>query len=129
LIARLGREECDELARILEGWDGRFTPLLRKRVARHVDRCDTCTTRRAAGLSPAALLAAAPLVPAPAELRDRVLAAGAGDATGAAVAFTDAGFAAPSGPRPHRRRGWWAAAAAALVKIGRASRRGRRQVA
>lgn len=115
LIARLGREECDELARILEGWDGRFTPLLRKRVARHVDRCNTCTTRRAAVLSPAALLAAAPLVPAPAELRDRVLAAVAGDATGAAVAFTDAGFAAPSDPRPHRRRGWWAAAAAALV--------------
>ena len=73
LIARLGREDCEELDAILQGWDGRFSPLLRKRVARHVDGCDVCRERRAAVASPMALLAAAPLVPAPAPLRERVL--------------------------------------------------------
>ena len=32
LVARSGREACPELAGILEGWDGRLTVLLRKRV-------------------------------------------------------------------------------------------------
>ena len=65
LIARLGREDCEELDAILQGWDGKFSPLLRKRVARHVDGCDVCRERRAAVASPMALLAAAPFMPAP----------------------------------------------------------------
>jgi len=120
LIARLGRDDCDELATILQGWDGRFTPLLRKRVARHVDRCDTCSARRAAVLSPAALLAAAPLVPAPADLRERVLAAVTGGEPGPDVPFTREGFAAPLRPARPRRWARWAAAAAVLVGAGAA---------
>ena len=46
LVARLGRDDCPDLAAILSGWDGRFTPLIRKRVARHVDACDVCSERR-----------------------------------------------------------------------------------
>jgi len=146
LIARLGREDCAELDGLLAGWDGRFTPLMRKRVARHVDRCDVCTERRATVLSPAALLAAAPLVPAPDALRARVLdALGAGsgpggDGSGGAadgrptdavgdvpIAFTRTGFAAPpAGARPRRRTaaallGAAAVAVAALVGVGLAA--------
>jgi RNA polymerase sigma factor (sigma-70 family) len=73
LVARLGRDDCADLAAILSGWDGRFTPLIRKRVARHVDACDVCGERRRAAASPLALLAAVPPMPAPAFLRDRVL--------------------------------------------------------
>jgi len=73
LVARLGREDCTELRRLLTGWDGRFSPLIRKRVARHVDDCDLCAERRRTVASPLSLLAAVPLVPAPVELRDRVL--------------------------------------------------------
>jgi RNA polymerase sigma factor (sigma-70 family) len=116
LIARLGRDDCTELASILDGWDGRFTPLLRKRVARHVDRCETCSDRRSAVLSPAALLAAAPLVPAPTDLRDRVLTAVASDQPGPAIRFTDEGFAVPA-RAPGRRRTWWAATAAGFVLL------------
>ena len=73
LVARLGRDDCPDLAAILAGWDGRFTPLIRKRVARHVDACEVCGERRRTAASPLALLAAVPPMPAPAFLRDRVL--------------------------------------------------------
>jgi len=73
LVARLGRRDCPDLAKLLTGWDGRFSPLIRKRVARHVDDCDVCGERRRVVASPLALLAAVPPLPAPAALRDRVL--------------------------------------------------------
>lgn len=104
LVARTGRADCDELDELLEEWDGHFSVLWRKRVARHVDRCEICERRRA-GL-PAALLggggAAAVLAgagpagastefPAPASVRDRVL--GPADGSGAV-------------PVPGRTRHW-----------------------
>lgn len=73
LIARRGSELCDELSGILGDWDGRFSPLIRKRVARHIDGCETCETRRKLMVSPLALLAGVPAFAAPAALRDRVL--------------------------------------------------------
>jgi Viral BACON domain len=73
LVARLGRDDCPDLATILTGWDGRFSPLIRKRVARHVDTCEICSERRRTAASPLALLAAVPAMPAPADLRGRVL--------------------------------------------------------
>jgi RNA polymerase sigma factor (sigma-70 family) len=73
LVARLGRDDCPGLATILTGWDGRFSPLIRKRVARHVDTCEVCGERRRTAASPLALLAAVPPLPAPADLRGRVL--------------------------------------------------------
>ncbi len=73
LVARFGRGDCPGLDALLAGWAGRLDPLIRKRVARHIEACDVCTECRALVASPMALLAAMPLVPAPAELRDRVL--------------------------------------------------------
>ena len=115
LIARLGRDDCDVLAALLDGWDGRFSPLLRKRVARHVDGCDGCRERRAAVASPMALLAAAPLVPAPTLLRARVLGAIGSDAPGPPVRFTRDGFAAREHRPVARRKTAWLAAAVVLV--------------
>jgi RNA polymerase sigma factor (sigma-70 family) len=126
LVARYGRSDCPELATILQGWDGTFSPLLRKRVARHTDGCDVCADRRRSLASPLALLSAVPLVPAPAHLRDKVL----GDAQ--LVAFEAdvgtaprqsrwsgrGGFPPPLYPsRPGGRAGAAAAAAAAAVLI------------
>lgn len=73
LVSRTGRRECPELDGILGDWDGALTPLLRKRVARHIDNCVICGSRKQKMVNPLALLAAAPLVPAPADLRDKVL--------------------------------------------------------
>ena len=72
VVARAGRKDCPELDDVLRGWDGEFSVLIRKRVARHVEQCATCesTKRRVA---PLALLGAAPAFAAPLDLRDRVL--------------------------------------------------------
>ncbi len=73
LIARKGSDDCEELAALLKDWDGTFSPLIRKRVARHIDGCAVCETRRKLMVSPLALFASVPAFAAPASLRDRVL--------------------------------------------------------
>ncbi len=71
LVARHHRRDCDVLDEILASWDGTFDTIWRKRIARHVDGCDTCEDRRRA----ATAVFAAPLFLAPpsSALRDRVL--------------------------------------------------------
>ena len=96
LVARLGRDDCPDLSRVLADWDGRFSPLIRKRVARHVDSCEICTAARRKLASPLALLAAVPPMPAPAYLRDQVLervqlTAGSGSGGGGSGAGAVAG--------------------------------------
>jgi RNA polymerase sigma factor (sigma-70 family) len=108
LVARLGRDDCVELQRLLEPWDRRFTPAWRKRVQRHVDECDLCTERRRVLASPLALLAAVPVIPAPHALRnvtlDRIAPAGAAEVTGGGVVAIDPG---PDGwPNPRLRGGF-----------------------
>jgi RNA polymerase sigma factor (sigma-70 family) len=59
LVARQVRNNsarCPELAAILDGWDGEFTVLMRKRIARHIQFCPGCEQRRRGLASPAALL-------------------------------------------------------------------------
>jgi hypothetical protein len=73
LVSRTGRRDCPELDGLLAGWDGGLTPLLRKRVARHIEGCAVCGERKRRMVSPTALLAAVPMLGAPAALRDRVL--------------------------------------------------------
>lgn len=93
LVARTGRDDCPELDALLIGWDGTLTPIIRKRVARHIESCETCGGRKRRMVSPLALLAAVPIALAPAGLRDRVMeqawpiaaangAAGGGSASG-----------------------------------------------
>ncbi|WP_255605673.1 RNA polymerase sigma factor [Mycolicibacterium xanthum] len=67
-------DECPALAGILDDWDGRFSVLMRKRVARHIESCPTCDEHRQRLVSPAGLLAGAPVfIPAPSWLRERTL--------------------------------------------------------
>jgi RNA polymerase sigma factor (sigma-70 family) len=72
--ARAATDACAELRAILAGWDGRFTALMRKRIARHIESCPACEEQRRRLVNPAALLGAAPvLIPAPSWLRERTL--------------------------------------------------------
>ena len=73
LVARSGREFCPDLAGLLEGWDGQLTVLLRKRVNRHIERCDVCGARRRRELSPAMLLGLLPVALLPASLREQIV--------------------------------------------------------
>ncbi len=73
LIARMGRDDCEDLDDLLADWDGSFSPLIRKRVARHVESCEICADRRKKIASPWMLLATIPVFVAPLGLRDRVV--------------------------------------------------------
>jgi RNA polymerase sigma factor (sigma-70 family) len=81
VVARTGRQDCPELDAMLDGWDGRLTVLLRKRLGRHMDRCAACSRRREEELTPGQLLGVAPLIALPlaaglpAALRDQVMRA------------------------------------------------------
>jgi len=69
LVARTGQDACPYLATILDGWNGELTPLLRKRINRHVENCDICDERKRRELSPAALLSVLPVALLPVGLR------------------------------------------------------------
>ncbi|HNJ97379.1 MAG TPA: sigma-70 family RNA polymerase sigma factor [Ilumatobacteraceae bacterium] len=100
VVARAGRKDCAELDAILKGWDGEFTVLVRKRVARHVESCTTCD-RTKKRVAPIALLGVAPAFAAPPSLRGLILskAGTPGAAPKHAYKFTaDGGF-----PRMVRR--------------------------
>jgi RNA polymerase sigma factor (sigma-70 family) len=73
MVAREGRGSCPTLDEMLQGWDGSFQPLWRKRIARHISECKDCARLEKRELSPAALLALTPFLAAPAVVRSRVL--------------------------------------------------------
>jgi len=72
MVALRGRGQCTGLDSMLDGWDGTFDALWRKRIARHVETCATCTATQERELSPASLLGLAPLLGAPAIVRSRL---------------------------------------------------------
>src|SRR5260370_33430136 len=76
LVARTGRESCPELDELLAGWDGRLTILLRKRVSRHIERCEVCDDRKRRELSPRMLRTALPVFMLPPRRRHRSLRLG-----------------------------------------------------
>jgi RNA polymerase sigma factor (sigma-70 family) len=100
LVARTGRRDCPDLAAVLAGWDGQLTPLLRKRIARHIDTCDTCGERKKAMVSPLAMFAGMPLVPAPSHLREHILDDAVAAAATAAPPAPDILFPAPPAEAP-----------------------------
>ncbi len=108
LVARTGREACAALDALLAGWDGQLTVLVRKRVSRHIDQCDTCGELKRRELSPALFAGALPLVALMPGFREHVLKtcadlSSAGLAHRASVAaragqFGPSGFPKPSLP-------------------------------
>jgi RNA polymerase sigma factor (sigma-70 family) len=117
LVARSGTGACGELARLLHGWDGALTALMRKRIARHIDSCPTCAARHDEQLRPANLLsayAALPLLVAPAELWSRLRLTSADPGQGAAREYIG------------RRAGRFDAATGFPRPLDAATRRGRR---
>jgi hypothetical protein len=77
LVARRAHHNpkgCPELGAILADWDGRFSVLMRKRIARHIESCSTCEQVRREVVNPRALLGAVPVfIPAPWRLRGHTL--------------------------------------------------------
>lgn len=118
LIARMGRDDCPDLGGVLRDWDGTFSVLIRKRVARHIDGCEICAVLRRTMVSPWALLGAVPPFVVPVALRDRVLDI-------ELVAWTSPAGPGAAGPGamppeedPDRRRGGWLADARLTAVVG-----------
>jgi len=105
LVARTGREDCAALDALLTGWDGKLTVLMRKRISRHIDQCQTCGELKRRELTPALFAGALPLVALLPGFREHVLktyadSSAAGLARRASVAdragqFGPSGFPAP----------------------------------
>jgi RNA polymerase sigma factor (sigma-70 family) len=78
LVSRAVRDNpngCPELAAILDGGDGEFSVLMRKRIVRHIESCPVCEEQRRRLVNPVALLGATPVfLSAPSWLRDQALA-------------------------------------------------------
>jgi RNA polymerase sigma factor (sigma-70 family) len=125
MVARHGRADCEVLDRLLADWDGSFSVLWRKRVARHVDACDVCDERRRA--VPAALFGGAalavPMVPAgavsaaPASVRARVLAGADAPAASSRGRWLADGFPPGDGGSPRRTALIVAAIALAMLLV------------
>ena len=110
IVARTGRGECTALDGLLAGWDGQMTPLLRKRVSRHIDQCETCGERKRRELTPALFAGVLPLVALVPGFREHVLkmcadGTAAGLAHRAAVAARAGQFGPAGFPRPGRPPG------------------------
>ncbi|MEV3920877.1 sigma-70 family RNA polymerase sigma factor [Actinomadura coerulea] len=99
---------CPGLAELTASWDGRPTPVWRKRIARHARGCDTCRAHRHR-LAPAeALLAGLVLVPPPAHLP-------AADLANAELSGADVALHASHGARTAAIAGTAAVVAAAAA--------------
>ena len=121
VVARTGRQDCPDLDAILQEWDGVLTVLVRKRVNRHVERCQECSGRRNREVSPATLLGVAPIAALPlmagslpAGFRDLLLQIATGNSPAAVahragVAKTSYSFGPHGFPRPLHQPGppWW----------------------
>jgi RNA polymerase sigma factor (sigma-70 family) len=135
LVARTGQDACPYLATILDGWNGELTPLLRKRINRHIENCEICDERKRRELSPAALLSLLPVALLPVGLRRELFHLVADRSPVAAEhrqlvvrragPWSPDGFPAPAGGLPPVRRTFsrtalltGAAAAAVLLLAG-----------
>ena len=73
IVARTGREACADLDAMLAGWDGQLTVLMRKRISRHIERCEVCGERKRRELTPALFAGAAPMAAMLPGFREQVL--------------------------------------------------------
>ena len=107
IVARTGRTACPDLGIILAGWDGQMTVLMRKRISRHIERCEVCGERKRRELTPALFAGAMPLAALFPGFREQVLRMLADRSpAGLAHRLTVANRAGPFGPNgfPHSLR-------------------------
>ena len=118
LVARANRQKCVSLGSMLDGWDGTLTPLMRKRLGRHVEECASCQAAKVHTARWAAF-AAAPLVKpgrADAMSADGLLRIAA-HRLAPAEAWLPDGFPPLEVEAARRRRRWLLVAAALVVLL------------
>ncbi|MEY9933440.1 DNA-directed RNA polymerase specialized sigma24 family protein [Catenulispora sp. GP43] len=132
-LLRTSRSHCPDLAALAAGWSGRLTAQRREPLVAHVDACSRCQYHLHKVLGAPQAPSILPHVPAPRELRERVL----GDlldstpekaAEKAAIAtrltrFDPFGFPAIATPRPPSERPQHQPRTAAPMPVERRQRR------
>jgi len=113
MVARSSAGSCEELSWILDDWNGELTPLLRKRVRRHIAICEICGEHRQRQVNPLALVSMLPELVLPESLQHEALSLLADTSAGAAEEraeiadraepFTRSGFPVPLDPLAARR--------------------------
>ena len=99
IVARTGRQACPDLDAVLAGWDGQMTVLMRKRISRHIERCEVCGERKRRELTPALFMGAMPIVALFPGFREQLLKALADRSpAGMAHRLAVANRAGPFGP-------------------------------
>jgi len=100
IVARTGRHACADLDAMLGSWDGRLTVLMRKRISRHVERCEVCEERKRRELTPALFAGSLPMTAMLPGFREQVLRVLADRSpAGLAHRLTVANRAGPFGPQ------------------------------
>jgi RNA polymerase sigma factor (sigma-70 family) len=99
VVRALSGSRCPDLVGVLDGWDGLPSPLWRKRIARHVRDCSSCSSLSARLVPPERLLASLGLVPVPLALAAAVRASSARQAVGSLAAGKGARTTARSARR------------------------------
>lgn len=96
-VVLVGRSpSCAEFAAMREREGGELTELARKRLARHIDGCATCTTDRETRMRPETLLGVLPMALAPVAMRAVTLKGASAAAAAGSSAAAGAGAAAGS---------------------------------
>jgi len=113
MVARSSAGSCQELSWILDDWNGELTPLLRKRVRRHIAVCEICGEHRRRQVNPLALVSMLPELVLPESLQHEALSLLADTSADAAEEraeiadraepFTRSGFPVPLDPLAARR--------------------------
>ena len=99
IVARTGRTACPDLDAMLTGWDGQMTVLMRKRISRHIERCEVCGERKRRELTPTLFAGAMPLAALFPGFREQLLRMLADRSpAGLAHRLTVANRAGPFGP-------------------------------
>lgn len=75
IVARTGRGECPTVAALVDTWDGPISPVVRKKLIRHIEACPVCSERRERKVDTARLLQSLPVAALPHDLRQQVLTA------------------------------------------------------
>ncbi|MFV2179654.1 sigma-70 family RNA polymerase sigma factor [Actinomadura sp. LOL_016] len=115
VVRALSPPRCAAL--VLDRWDGRPSPLWRKRIARHVRGCDACSDRGRDLLPPEALLAGLVMVPLPKAFAPDLVAASSASASSASASFASASSVSSASSAVRTARWAVPGAAAAVVAV------------
>jgi RNA polymerase sigma factor (sigma-70 family) len=85
VVARAGPQFCPDLGAMLDGWDGKLTPVLRRQLDAHIRHCAVCGERKRRKLQTTMLFGLGAAPPLPEEVWRQILGLVTGSTPGSAA--------------------------------------------